>query len=88
MAGTPIGKDGDFGAPKKKPLSNFAAEAAPLKGAVLLRIIRTNQKMHSTQLATLAEIEAVQVLVAANRELIRRFEAKIKTTIDRVWSAA
>lgn len=32
--------------------------------------------------------KAEQALVAANRELIRRFEAKIKSTIDRVWSAA
>jgi type I restriction enzyme M protein len=40
------------------------------------------------QPAIVAEIEAEQALVAANRELIRRFEAKIKTTIDRVWSAA
>jgi type I restriction enzyme M protein len=42
----------------------------------------------STQRSIVAEIEAEQALVAANRELIRRFEAKIKTTIDRVWSAA
>jgi restriction endonuclease S subunit len=41
-----------------------------------------------TQRTIVAEIEAEQVLVAANRELIRRFEAKIKFTIDRVWSAA
>lgn len=41
-----------------------------------------------TQRAIVAEIEAEQALVAANRELIRRFEAKIKFTIDRVWSAA
>ena len=33
-------------------------------------------------------IEAEQALVTANRELIRRMEAKIKTAIDRVWSAA
>ncbi len=36
----------------------------------------------------LIQIEAEQALVNANRELVRRFEAKIKTTIDRVWSAA
>ncbi|HOE40857.1 MAG TPA: N-6 DNA methylase [Rhodoferax sp.] len=41
-----------------------------------------------TQRTIVAEIEAEQALVAANRELIRRFEAKIKTTIDRVWSAS
>ena len=42
----------------------------------------------ATQRAIVAEIEAEQALVNANRELIRRFEAKIKTTMDRVWSAA
>jgi type I restriction enzyme M protein len=41
-----------------------------------------------TQRAIVAEIEAEQALVNANKELIRRFEAKIKTTINRVWSAA
>ena len=34
------------------------------------------------------QIEGEQALVNANRELIRRFEAKIKTTIDRVWGTA
>lgn len=38
-----------------------------------------------TQRAIVAEIEAEQRLVNANKELIRRFEAKIKTTINRVW---
>ena len=41
-----------------------------------------------TQRAIVADIESEQALVNANRELIRRFKAKIKTTIDRVWSAA
>ena len=43
----------------------------------------------STLLQTLQpivnEIEAEQVQVAANRELIRRMEAKVKAAIDRVW---
>jgi restriction endonuclease S subunit len=38
-----------------------------------------------TQRAIVAEIEAEQALVDANRELIRRMEAKIKAAIDRVW---
>lgn len=38
-----------------------------------------------TQRAIVAEIDAEQALVNANRELIRRMEAKIKATIDRVW---
>ena len=37
------------------------------------------------QQAVVAEIEAEQALVAANRELITRFEKKIQTTLARVW---
>jgi type I restriction enzyme M protein len=39
----------------------------------------------ATQQAIVAEIEAEQALVAANRELIVRFEKKIQTTIGRIW---
>jgi type I restriction enzyme M protein len=39
----------------------------------------------ATQQAIVAEIEAEQALVAANRELIERFEKKIQTAIGRVW---
>jgi hypothetical protein len=39
----------------------------------------------ATQQAIVAEIEAEQALVAANRELIARFEEKIQTTLARVW---
>lgn len=38
-----------------------------------------------TQRAIVAEIEAEQALVHANRELVRRMEAKVKAAIDRVW---
>ena len=38
-----------------------------------------------TQQALVAEIEAEQALVAANRELITRFEKKIQATLARVW---
>ena len=38
-------------------------------------------------LAIVAEIEAEQALVNANRELIWRMEAKVKAAIDRVWGA-
>lgn len=37
------------------------------------------------QRAIVAEIEAEQTLVAANRELITRFEKKIQATLARVW---
>ena len=39
----------------------------------------------ATQQAIVVEIEAEQTLVAANRELIARFERKIQTTLARVW---
>jgi type I restriction enzyme M protein len=39
----------------------------------------------ATQQAIVAEIEAEQALVAANRELISRFEKKIQATLARVW---
>ena len=38
--------------------------------------------------ASTPEIEAEQALVNANRQLIARFEAKIKATINRVWGEA
>ncbi len=38
-----------------------------------------------TQKAIVAEIEAEQALVAANRELITRFEQKIQATLARIW---
>ena len=41
----------------------------------------------STQRAIVAEIEAEQALVAANRELITRFEQKIQATLARIWGA-
>ena len=37
------------------------------------------------QQAIIAEIEAEQRLVAANRELVKRFEKKIEATLARVW---
>jgi type I restriction enzyme M protein len=40
------------------------------------------------QQAIVAEIEAEQALVAANRELIARFEKKIQATLARVWGEA
>lgn len=40
-----------------------------------------------TQQAIVAEIEAEQALVNANRELIERFEKKIQATLARVWGS-
>jgi type I restriction enzyme M protein len=39
----------------------------------------------ATQQAIVGEIEAEQAMVAANRELIARFEKKIQATLARVW---
>jgi type I restriction enzyme M protein len=39
----------------------------------------------ATQQPILAEIEAEQALVGANRELISRFEKKIQATLARIW---
>ena len=39
----------------------------------------------ATQQAIVSEIETEQALVAANRELIARFEKKIQATLSRVW---
>ena len=39
----------------------------------------------ATQQAIVAEIEAEQVLVAANRELVDRFEKKIQAALARIW---
>jgi type I restriction enzyme S subunit len=42
----------------------------------------------ATQQAIVAEIEGEQALVAANRELITRFEQKIQATLARIWGEA
>lgn len=39
----------------------------------------------ATQQAIVAEIESEQTMVAANRELVTRFEKKIQATLARVW---
>ncbi len=39
----------------------------------------------ATQQSIVAEIEAEQALVTANRGLIQRFEKKIQATLTRVW---
>lgn len=50
-----------------------------------LRVVEIPLPPLSTQQAIVAEIEAEQALVAANRELIARFEKKIQATLARVW---
>lgn len=46
---------------------------------------RTIVQLGELPAAIVAEIEAEQALVAANRELISRFEKKIQATLARVW---
>ena len=43
------------------------------------------QRASEVKQAIVADIEAEQTLVAANRELITRFEKKIQTTLARIW---
>ena len=50
-----------------------------------LRMVEIPLPPLATQQAIVAEIEAEQALVAANRELIARFEQKIQATLARVW---
>ena len=51
--------------------------------------VKTIAENESEELATpkdnATEIEAEQALVAANRELISRFEHKIQATLARIW---
>ena len=41
--------------------------------------------LHQTLQPIVNDIEAEQAMVAANSELIRHIEAKVKAAIDRVW---
>ncbi len=50
-----------------------------------IKTIKISLPPLATQQAIVAEIEAEQALVAANRELITRFEKKIQATLARIW---
>ena len=52
---------------------------------VILNKLKVPLPPLATQQAIVAEIEAEQALVAANRELIGRFEKKIQAALARVW---
>ena len=54
-------------------------------GPTHLRQMTISVPPFATQQVTVAEIKAEQALVAANRELIARFEKKIQPTLARVW---
>lgn len=53
-----------------------------------LRQVKLSLPPLATQRVIVAEIQAEQALVDANKQLIARFEAKIKATIDRVWGGS
>lgn len=55
--------------------------------AQLIRDLKIALPEPQVQRAIVTEIEAEQALVHANRELVRRMDAKIKTAIDRVWGS-
>ena len=50
-----------------------------------IKTIRIPLPPFTKQQEIVAELEAEQALVAANRGLVERFETKIQSTIDRVW---
>ncbi|OGR07752.1 MAG: N-6 DNA methylase, partial [Deltaproteobacteria bacterium RIFOXYD12_FULL_50_9] len=50
-----------------------------------LKMVKIPLPPLATQQTIIAEIEAEQTLVNANRELITRFEKKIQTTLTRIW---
>ena len=72
--------------------SEYAERGSTVKPAASTQVYRwVHRKLRiplpplATQQAIVAEIEAEQALVAANRELIARFEKKIQATLARVW---
>ncbi len=75
-------------------LANKDANKLQSVGTVFMNLTTDQIRVYSipvpdleTQRAIVAEIETEQALVNANRELIRRMEAKVKAAIDRVWGA-
>ena len=71
---------------QKGHLNNIAPQAAQKNINIeILKTLKIPLPDLEAQRAIVAEIEAEQALVNANRELIRRMEAKVKAAIDRVW---
>ena len=71
----------------QKSLAEFTYGAA-IKNVASVKILK-GLKLPlppiATQQAIVAEIEAEQTLVGANRDLIARFEKKIQATLARIW---
>jgi type I restriction enzyme M protein len=71
---------------QKQHLNDVAPQAAQKNINIeILKTVEIPLPPLATQQALVAEIEAEQALVAANRELIARFEQKIQTTLARIW---
>jgi len=71
---------------KQQHLNDIAPQAAQKNINIeILKTIKIPLPPLATQQAIVAELEAEQALVAANRELITRFEKKIQATLARVW---
>jgi len=74
---------------KKQHLNDIAPQAAQKNiNIAILKTVEIPLPPLATQQAIVAEIEAEQALVNANRELIARFEKKIQATLARVWGEA
>jgi type I restriction enzyme M protein len=73
---------------KKQHLNDIAPQAAQKNINIeILKTVEIPLPSLATQQQIVAEIEAEQALVAANREIITRFEKKIQATLARVWGA-
>ena len=73
---------------KKQHLNDVAPQAAQKNINIeILKTVEISLPPLATQQAIVAEMEAEQALVAANRELIIRFEQKIQATLARIWGA-
>lgn len=71
---------------KKQHLNDIAPQAAQKNINIeILKTVEIPLPPLATQQQIVAEIEAEQALVAANRELMARFEKKIQATLARVW---
>jgi restriction endonuclease S subunit len=72
----------NFSAQREAIVSGSAQPQLPIRS---LNEARIPIPPLDTQQAIVGEIETEQVLVAANRELVARFEQKIQATLARVW---
>jgi restriction endonuclease S subunit len=71
---------------KKQHLNEVAPQAAQKNINIeILKTVEIPLPPLATQQAIVAEIEAEQLLVSANKELIERMELKIQGVLARVW---